>query len=105
MPDRGKLLENVVAIELFRREEEIFYFQGRKECDFLIKRGNKIGVAIQVCWELDERNRTRKLGGLLEAAMAFDVEEVKVLTYNQEEEVSFRGREVRLMPVWKWLLV
>jgi len=31
------LLENVVAIEMFRRRAECFYYKGRRECDFIIK--------------------------------------------------------------------
>jgi len=31
--NRGKALENVVAIELLRRQEQVFYHKGRGECD------------------------------------------------------------------------
>ena len=50
--NKGKLPENVVAIEMFRRRAECFYYKGRRECDFIIKVGAKPKAAIQVCWEL-----------------------------------------------------
>jgi predicted AAA+ superfamily ATPase len=34
--NRGKLLENLVAIELRRRGKEFFYFRNKGECDFVL---------------------------------------------------------------------
>ncbi|MCK7467885.1 MAG: DUF4143 domain-containing protein [Desulfosudis oleivorans] len=62
--NRGKLLENAVAVEMFRRRAECFYYKGRRECDFIIKEGTKPKAAIQVCWELTPKNETRELRGL-----------------------------------------
>jgi hypothetical protein len=38
--NRGKLLENLVAIELRRRGHEFFYFRDGGECDFIIAGGD-----------------------------------------------------------------
>ncbi len=35
--DKGRLLENLVFIELKRRAKEIFYHKNKHECDFVIK--------------------------------------------------------------------
>lgn len=101
--NRGKLLENVVAVELFRRRAECFYFKGRQECDFIVKRGTKPEVAIQVCWELTPKNEAREFRGLREAMSALSVREGFVLTNEAEEETDFEGTKVRILPVWKWL--
>lgn len=102
--NKGKLLENVVAIELFRRRAECFYYKGRRECDFIIKEGAKPKAAIQVCWELTMKNETRELQGLREAMKAFSIEEGFILTNDEEKELVFDGTKIRIIPVWKWLL-
>ena len=101
--NRGKLLENVVAVEMFRRRAECFYYKGRRECDFIIKEGTKPKAAIQVCWELTPKNETRELRGLREAMNAFAIEEGFILTNDEERELTFEGKKIQVMPVWKWL--
>ena len=61
--NRGKLLENAVAVEMFRRRAECFYYKGRRECDFIVKEGTKPKAAIQVCWELTPKNEQREFRG------------------------------------------
>jgi predicted AAA+ superfamily ATPase len=36
-PDKGRTLENLVAIQLFKTEQKFYYFNEGKECDFVIK--------------------------------------------------------------------
>lgn len=103
-PNKGKILENAVAIELFRRSEEVFYFKGRHECDFIVKRGNRPEYAMQVCWELNQSNRDREFRGLAEAMKEFQLSKGYVLTYDQEETVEYKGHHAVVEPVWKWLL-
>ena len=35
--DWGRMLENIVFCQLRRKSEEIFYFEEKRECDFIIK--------------------------------------------------------------------
>jgi predicted AAA+ superfamily ATPase len=102
--NRGKLLENAVAIELFRRRKESFYYKGRRECDFIIKEGSKPTMAIQVCWELNAKNELRELKGLQEAMTSFNIEKGIILTYDEENKIEFENASIEVMPVWKWLL-
>ena len=101
--NRGKLLENAVAVEMFRRRAECFYYKGRRECDFIIKEGARPKVAIQVCWELTPKNETRELRGLREAMNAFAIEEGFILTNDEERELTFESAKIQVMPVWKWV--
>lgn len=101
--NRGKLLENAVAVELFRRRVECFYYKGRRECDFVVKEGTKIKAAIQVCWELTQKNESREFRGLREAMNALDIREGFILTNDEENELTFEGVKIQIMPVWKWL--
>jgi len=98
-------LENVVAVELLRRQEQVFYHKDRGEYDFVvIPQTGKGGTAIQVCWQLIERTRARELNGLLEAAGAWNLDALLVLTYDEERQLSHQDRTVSVLPVWKWLL-
>ena len=46
--DKGQILENIVLIELYKSEKEIYFSElDEKECDFLIKENNSIIQAIQ----------------------------------------------------------
>lgn len=101
--NRGKLLENLVAIEMFRRRSECFYYKGRRECDFIIKEGTTPKAAIQVCWELTQKNETRELRGLQEAMNAFSIEEGFILTNDEEGELSIEGAKIQVIPVWEWM--
>jgi len=102
--DRGRLLENLVFIELKRRDKEVYYHKEKKECDFVIREGIKIKEAIQVCWELTEENKEREVNGLIEALEKFKLKEGLILSYDQEDEFKAGGKKVRVLPVWKWML-
>jgi len=102
--DKGKLLENLVFIELKRRNREIYYFSGAKECDFIVKEKTKITKAIQVCYTLNDDNRGREIDGLLEAMEKFNLKKGLILTYGQEQEIKQKGMIIMVKPVWKWLL-
>lgn len=102
--NRGRILENVVAIELFRRETELYYFKNKNECDFIVKQGPRPTHAIQVCWELTGRNERRELAGIADACGSLDLQSGVILTYAREEEREVNGRRISVIPVWKWLL-
>lgn len=73
--DRGRLLENVIYIELLRRKKEVFYHSdGGAECDFIVREGIKVTAALQVCWTLHHENLNRELGGLQSALSTYDLD-------------------------------
>lgn len=102
--DFGKMLENIVFIALKKKYGNIFYFQEKNECDFVIKEKEKITKAFQVCFEYTEENKEREIGGLVEALKKFKLKEGLILTYNQEDNFAVDGLKIKLMSVWKWLL-
>ncbi len=101
--DDGRLLENLVFLELKRRAQEIYYFKDKNECDFLVKEKNRITQAIQVCFQIDQNNRDRELTGLREAMKKFDLRKGLILTKTQEEQIG-ENNEIEIKPIWKWLL-
>ena len=103
-PDKGRILENIVFIELMRRGSELFYFAGEQECDFIIRDKKKIAGAIQVCYEFTKENQDRETGGLLKAMDEFGLTQGMILTYDQEDCLKSGGKNIIITPVWKWLL-
>ena len=102
--DFGKLLENLVFIELRRRNEQIYYSRKNYECDFLIVRKNKVSLPIQVTKKLNDDNEKREINGLLEVMKEHKLKEGIILTEEQEEEKIIEGKKIKVKPVWKWLL-
>ena len=97
------MLENSVFLELKRKYKEIFYYQDNKECDFLAKE-KSILEAIQVCYELNEENEKREIGGLLEALKEFKLDRGLILTYGQEDSLIVDSKKIIVKPVWKWMM-
>ena len=101
--DRGRMLENIVFLQLRRKYKAIFYFKEDNECDFLVKGRNKIISAIKVCYELHEDNKKSEIDGLLNPLSEFNLENGLILTYNQEDEFKINGKVLTVKPAWKWL--
>jgi len=103
--DAGRILENIVFIELARRGGEVFYFEEKQECDFVVKEeeGQKLGLE-QMLGELTEANRARETAGLTAACRRLEVTEGTILTDDQEWEEDAEGIKINVRPVWRWLL-
>jgi predicted AAA+ superfamily ATPase len=107
----GHIYENIVFLELLRRNKELYYWKSKKgkEVDFIIKEGLHITEAIQVCFSLeDERTRQREIQALKEIKDELRVERLVVITDDEESTVPIelpRGQgEINIIPLWKWLL-
>jgi len=98
--NEGRKLENIVFIELKKKEENVYYFKNNFECDFVIPSK----AAIQVVWELNEDNKKREINGLLEAMRYFRIKKGIILTYNQQQEIKEGKYKIKVIPVWYWLL-
>lgn len=103
--NKGLILENIVLLELRRHGKEVYYYSGKNECDFLIKEGLEIVEAIQVCYLIDVNNEQREYKGLLEAMHVYNLKQGLLLSYDTEKIIQNDSTEIKIMPVWKWLLV
>ena len=101
--DQGWLLENLV-FNCLNKADEVFYYSGERECDFLVVKNREVIQTVQVCDALNEENRGREIAGLTEAMKKFKLHEGLLLTRTQEEEITFGRKKIRVKPVWKWLL-
>ena len=103
--DAGKKLENLVFGELKRYGRPIYYWKGKKECDFIIADDRAGFQAIQVCYALtDPQTKKRELNGLSEALQAINAEKGLILTYDEFEDLNHQGKTIEVRPVWHWLL-
>lgn len=105
--DKGRLLENLVFLELIRRENDVSYFQTsqNEEVDFLIKKGKKVTQLIQVCYDFSNfMTKDREIKSLLKASEEFNCDNLLILTNSQQEELKIGRKKIIIKPVWKWLL-
>ncbi|RLF30345.1 MAG: hypothetical protein DRJ99_02810 [Thermoplasmata archaeon] len=109
----GRVMENIVAIELLRRKSywypgmEIFYwkdYQG-KEVDFLVKEGVSVKELIQVTYASgrDEIER-REIKSLVKASDELKCKNLKIITWDYEDELKVDNKTIRCVPLWRWLL-
>lgn len=104
--NKGDFLENLVFIELKRRNKEIYYYKtsNNLEVDFLIKDGQKKEL-IQVAYDiLNEKTRKREIKSLLAAMNELKIIKGIILTYDNEETLKIENKEIKIIPVYKWLL-
>lgn len=106
--DNGKNLENAVFLQLNRTKEptdKISYYQGDSECDFVVQRIDSVIQLIQVSWEMtDENTRKREIAGLLEASLATECNNLLIITKDEESVITRDGKQINVVPAWKWLI-
>lgn len=105
--DTGRLLENLVAIELYRRNVEFYSFKSvsGKEVDFLLRSAGAEDQLLQVCYDLsDPKTRRRELQALSAAGSEVGLTTGTVLTWDEEGIETCANVTIRLVPIWKWLL-
>jgi len=108
-PDRGRLLENIVLLQLMRyrlkQQYEIFYYKDTIEVDFVIYSHRKVIELIQVTLSLeDQKTRKREIKGLLAANETLNAQKLTIITLNQNEEIPAGKKVIRAVPITKWLL-
>ncbi len=102
-PDYGRLLENAVFLELKRKGKELYYYKGKRECDFICREINTGFEAIQVTWHLDPDNEQREVEGLLEAMDKLNLNEGLIITTDQQDIIKTGKKTVKLIPAWQWM--
>ncbi|HNO26729.1 MAG TPA: ATP-binding protein, partial [Leptospiraceae bacterium] len=102
--DRGRLLENLVFLELKKRNKEIYYFKNKHECDFIVFERNRISSAFQVTLKLGE-NKDRELNGLYEAMDMFELKEGTVISEYEEKKITVDKKKISVIPYWKWCIL
>jgi len=103
----GRILENLVAIELLRRGGEIYYWKDQKdwEVDFIVKEGLTLKQLIQVCYNISNyTTKEREVKAIIKASDELKCKNLFIITESYEAEEEFGGKCIKFVPLWKWLL-
>lgn len=97
------LLENLVAIRLRQLYgENVYFYQRGVEVDFYVI---DIQLAIQVSYSLlDPETYKREMNGLIKMAAHIEVNEMMIITKDEEKIIAIDGYSIQVIPIWKWLL-
>ena len=116
MNNFGRLYENIVAVELKRKELnndiKIYYWknQQQEEVDFVIKEGLKVKQLIQVCFDINNlETKNREIRALIKAGKELKCNNLLIITEDMEkkEKAEWFGDKaaINFIPLWKWLLM
>jgi predicted AAA+ superfamily ATPase len=102
-----------VFLELKRKQTinpdlEIYYWKDEhhREIDFIIKENLKINQLIQVSWQPElPKIKNRETRILFKAMEEFNLKESLVITEDYEKEEIYKGKTIKYIPLWKWLLL
>ena len=103
--DKGRILENLIALEFIKTGKVINYSQNGSECDFLVIENEEIQKAVQVCYDLgDVDTYDREINGLVKTCQKLGLKKGFIINMEQEEEVNVEGVSISIVPAWKYLL-
>jgi len=108
----GKFMENAVGIELERKKSldpliEIYYWKDHQqnEVDFVVKCGEEVARLIQVTYATSrDEIKEREIKRLLKASKELKCNNLLVITQDFEDEEKIKGKRIKFIPLWKWLL-
>jgi predicted AAA+ superfamily ATPase len=103
--DKGRLLENLVFIELKRRGFECWFYKTNTnlEVDFLWFDNEP--RLVQVCYDLTDPSTWKREIVALELAMReLSVKKSLILSYNEKREIVTKTGTISVIPVMLWLM-
>lgn len=106
-PNRGRLLENLVFVELLRKGYKpgltLFYYKSKnnREVDFLCKNSSQITQLIQVSYDISaSRTLKRELEGLGQAASETHCSNTLLITYDKNDYIN----GINIVSFAKWVI-
>ena len=102
--DYGRNTENVVFIELLRRNYNVSFWNNDKcEVDFVCSNRDKNLIINVTASNLEnDKLRDREISGLCD--FPDDNFERILLTKDIEDVITYDKKKITLIPIWKWLL-
>ena len=98
--DEGRLAENLVFVELKRRNSDVYYWKNKGEIDFIVKSRDQSLTAINVSYSNNIEEREIRI--LSEFKKKFrKTKKLIILTKDLERE---KEKGIEFIPLWKWLL-
>jgi len=101
--DYSKLYENMAFLHLRRQTSEVYYFKDKQEVDLYANIDG--GLLVNVSYDIKDPNTLkRELMALTEGMRYFNLKQSFLITKEREETLKVEGREIVIMPMWKWLI-
>lgn len=105
----GWKLENIIYVELLRRNKplfyDIFYYREQYEIDFIVCEGNKVRELIQVSVDISlTKTYNRETTALCKASASLKCENLTLITLNEDRIVEIEGHTIKIIPIIDWLL-
>ena len=105
--DTGKILENLVYLQLRRKDASVYYYKEKQEVDFLVVEDGKPAQAIQVSVSdlMDPSTRKREIGALEECMDNLKLKSSTLVSLDREENIKAAGgKTIKVVPAYRWLL-
>ena len=103
--DRGRLLENLVVLEMIKMGKQVNFAKNGSECDVMIVDKGRVVQAIQVSENIDDpETRKREVKGLVNTCLEHELKKGFIVTIDTEEEFVEQGLKVVIVPAWKFLM-
>ena len=102
--EEAKLLENLVAINLWNKyKDNVYYLKGENlDADFFVE---ETGAVIQVAYSAKNISNDRETKTLVDAAKSLkEAKRFIIITYEEENELTVDGLKIEIIPIWKWLI-
>lgn len=99
----NSLLENIVAIRLRQKYgDQVYFYNKNIEVDFVVTDED---IAIQVAYSLvDPETEKREVDALLKFNAVMPMQQLMIITKEEERVIVKNGIEINVTPIWKWAL-
>jgi len=106
MDIRTSLLENLVALTLFRRygvKDAVYHYNHGIEVDFVIP---EVKTAIQVCYTMNDTEGTfkRETSALVKLQNKIEIKRNIIVTFEEEGIIEKDDLKIEVIPAWKFIL-
>jgi predicted AAA+ superfamily ATPase len=103
--DKGRLLENLVYLQLRRKHQEIHYLKGIQEVDFCFFSDGVLQL-INVAYSISEKDTyDREINSLQEAMNRLTIFESTLIIGNgNRSNIAINNCQINIVPAWQWLL-
>lgn len=103
---KGISEELMVFAHLQRSNLRIFYYRTKDdyEADFLLADEDLTPISLIQVTDNFKDSQDREIRGIFASLEELSMQEGYILTTENEEEVSIKGKTIHVMPIWKYLL-
>ena len=84
-------------------KDEVFYLKSSSiDIDFFVP---EIQTVFQVAYSIKNISSQREITSLIEVAKSFnEAKQFVIITFEEEDSINIDNIEIKIIPIWKWLL-